>query len=102
MVSRADRNALIVKNRTYIVWVNGDNGERGGARFLGGGGDDLHAGNRADDFGPVFEQFMFVSGDQVEANLAQVINRHAKSDSAFDVRRAGFEFVRQYVVSSLL
>ncbi len=52
-------------------------------------------------FGAVDQQFVLIGCNLVEPDVVDIVERCAQPDAARDIGRAGFELIRQLVVSGL-
>lgn len=92
VMSGANGDALLVKDRADVVRMNVFDRERQNGCFFLRRADNAHAFDCRKFFGRVFEQFVFIAGGGFKINRIQIINRRAESDVGGDGGRSGFKF----------
>ena len=98
MVSRPNRNALLIQDRADIMRMDtlDDKGEY--RRLVRGGPDQSNRGNRRQRLCGIVQQFTFVSGDRVHSDGQQVVDGGAESDASGDVGRPRLELEGKIIV----
>ena len=102
MVAGAHRDALPVQHGADVVRMHAFDHEGKHAGLFPRRADQAQARNRLRALRSVDQQLVLVRRDVVHPDLVQVVERRAETDAARDIRRAGFELVRQIVVRGLL
>jgi hypothetical protein len=97
MMTRADRDALAIDDRSDVVRVDAVEHERQDARLAARRSDEAETVDGGERLGSVLEQVLLVLANPRKADRLDVVDRHAKRDGPGNIRCAGLELVRQVV-----
>src|SRR5258707_15848229 len=99
MVTGANCHALPVQDGSGVVWMHTVDYEGKYAGLFPRRADQAQSGSIFERSGSVLKKVVLVRLGGFHADLVQVVDRGAEPYDARNIRRAGFELVRQLVVS---
>jgi hypothetical protein len=101
MMPAAQGHAALVGHGDDVVGVNVFQQKADHARVSGARAEEAEAGQAQELFQRQRGQFRVVTGDVLAADGGQVIQRDAQADGGGEIRRAGLESVRRFLVSAV-
>ena len=102
MVARAHGDAFLIQYRPNIVRMNLVQHKRQHACLFPRSANQADSRQRAHNFRRILQQIVLVRGNLSDADSVHVPDRRLQPSHASHIRRARFEFVREFVINCLL
>src|SRR5690606_1086233 len=102
MMPGPDGDPLAAQNRAGIMGMGALHHKGYERRMIAGATDDLKPRNLANPLHSIAENLMLMGSDGLDPERIHIIDGRPEADDPGDMRRSGFEFMRQIVPFGLL